>query len=153
MNDSLCYCTSGKIFSKCCEPFINKRDVATTAEQLMRSRYSAYCHNNAAYLVNTHWPISPNSKPDIQRTIDTTQWIGLKIINTKLGREYEQTGEVEFVAFYQDNGIQQLHENSQFIRHSKQWYYLNGKQLPPIKLNRNENCFCGSGKKFKKCHI
>jgi len=27
------------------------------------------------------------------------------------------------------------------------------KSLPPPKPGRNEPCWCGSGKKYKKCHL
>ncbi len=29
---------------------------------------------------------------------------------------------------------------------------LNGKELPPEDLGRNDKCHCGSGKKYKHCH-
>jgi uncharacterized protein YchJ len=30
--------------------------------------------------------------------------------------------------------------------------YLKGNILPPVTLGRNEACFCGPGKKYKKSH-
>ncbi|WP_425430029.1 SEC-C metal-binding domain-containing protein [Desulfamplus magnetovallimortis] len=32
------------------------------------------------------------------------------------------------------------------------WYYVDGVLLEPIKIGRNEPCWCQSNKKFKKCH-
>lgn len=117
----------------------------------MRSRYSAYCHNEAQYLFSTHQ--SENLKlADIQQTIDQTQWLGLTIVHSKQGTKYDAVGWVEFIAFYQDDGIKQLHENSYFTKSGEQWLYISGDQLPPVKLKRNDPCFCASGKKYKKCH-
>jgi SEC-C motif domain protein len=59
---------------------------------------------------------------------------------------------VEFAAFYKNSKIEQLHENSKFIYENGQWYYLDGILLDPIKITRNEPCWCGSIKKYKKCH-
>jgi len=28
-----------------------------------------------------------------------------------------------------------------------------GSQAPPKELGRNESCWCGSGKKYKSCHL
>lgn len=153
MTDNLqCYCQSGQLFKSCCAPFINQQKLPTTAEQLMRSRYSAYNSNNAAYIVHTHLPVKPETLTAIQSAIDETQWLGLKILKTQAGLIEDNEGEVEFIAFYQDQGIKQLHECSRFIKQAEQWFYLDGIQLPPIKLARNDSCFCGSGKKYKKCH-
>ena len=147
-----CYCGSDRTFSECCQPFITKSALPNTPEQLMRSRYSAFCTNQVDYLVDTHWPVEPNSRYSIQNTIDTTHWLGLRVVATQIDPENDRHGEVEFIAFYKENGIGQLHERSRFKLKDNQWYYLDGQQLPPVKLFRNDRCFCGSTKKFKKCH-
>jgi len=28
-----------------------------------------------------------------------------------------------------------------------------GKPMPDMKLGRNDPCWCGSGKKYKRCHL
>ena len=96
---------------------------------------------------NLKVPYLPN---DIPFNAEQTQWLGLKIINHKPSAK---TATVEFIAFYQDNPIGQLHEQSRFIQEDEQWYYTDGDILEPIKLSRNEACFCGSGKKLKRCHM
>jgi len=151
-----CYCLSDKPFSNCCQPTIEGKQSAQTCEQLMRSRYSAFCANESAYLINTHWPVDVNNLTEIQSTIDSTIWLGLRIIDsqeTNGHSEGKSFGTVEFVAFYDDNGVKQLHEKSNFRKINDHWFYLDGIQLPPVKLARNEPCFCGSGKKYKKCHF
>lgn len=146
-----CYCCSGLPFDQCCKPIVQGDSYAKTPEELMRSRYSAFCTNNACYLVATHWPVDPDSRPQIQKTIDETHWLGLKVIRTDTAKT-QLKGSVEFAAFFEEQGVRQLHEKSNFEHRDGKWFYLTGEHLPPIKLGRNEPCFCGSEKKYKKCH-
>lgn len=117
----------------------------------MRSRYSAFCLGLVDYLIETTHPSKrqPDEREALNRTIAETQWLGLKILAHK---QTKDLAEVEFVAFYQDDKIGQLHERSRFSREAGRWYYHDGLFLPPIKLGRNDTCFCGSGKKIKHCH-
>ncbi|TQV88546.1 YchJ family protein [Aliikangiella coralliicola] len=149
-----CYCGNNGSFAQCCEPLIRTAKKPLTPEQLMRSRYSAYSTGNAQYLLDTLAPEKRqlDEKAKIQQTIDSTKWIGLKIVSTEFDDSKPNQGSVEFVAFYQENGIQQLHECSRFIKQDSHWFYLDGEHLPPIKIGRNDRCFCNSGKKYKKCH-
>lgn len=118
----------------------------------MRSRYSAFVLGLVDYLIATthHSKRLDDDATALRQTIEHTQWLGLKIINTQQAGENEAL--VEFVAFYQDNGIAQLHEQSRFVFEDGRWFYVDGKFMPAIKLSRNELCFCGSGKKLKRCH-
>lgn len=150
MNQMICFCGNNVEFKDCCQAFILAQSIPESPEQLMRSRYSAYCDKNIEYLIKTHWPVNPNSREQIENTANSTQWLGLKVISAKPPKENE--GFVEFVAFFQQNGVQQLHEKSRFKRHQQRWFYVDGVHLPPIKLSRNDLCFCGSQKKYKKCH-
>jgi len=116
----------------------------------MCSRYSAFYLGNTSYLIATLHPDKRQSNDErvLKETIEQTQWLGLKIIKHQ---SHGETATVEFVAFYQDNDIGQLHECSNFIKQSGVWFYIDGDILPSIKISRNETCFCGSGKKSKKC--
>jgi len=147
-----CPCKSGKAYKACCKPLHDNRMAANSAEQLMCSRYSAFVLKNIPYLIATLHPGNrdTNDALILKQTMAETQWLGLKIIKSA---QKESTASVEFVAFYQgDTQIEQLHEISRFIHDNKHWFYLDGEQLPAIKLSRNDLCFCGSGKKIKKCH-
>lgn len=150
----LCPCLTGEPYDSCCSPLHRQKEFAKTAEQLMRSRYSAFVLGITDYLINTlhHSKRKPDDHQQLQSTIKSTHWQGLSIISKSAGDEKDNIGEVEFVAFFQEQTIQQLHENSRFIKEDERWYYLDGDHLPPIKLKRNDPCFCGSGKKLKKCH-
>jgi SEC-C motif-containing protein len=148
---NLCHCGSGKAFADCCAPLLRGEQFATTPEALMRSRYSAFCEGNVEYLLQTHLEDtpSPDAEKQIRATTANTQWLKLEVLNAS---QSGNAGVVEFIAFYRDNrGAGQLHERSNFIRKDERWFYVDGTHLPAVKVQRNDPCWCGSGKKFKKC--
>lgn len=118
----------------------------------MRSRYSAFHKGEIDYLLRTRHPAyrALDSRESLQASIEATHWRSLRVINSA---QRADAGEVEFVAFYSSASESpgQIHEHSQFIREGQQWYYVTGVHLPPLKLHRNDGCWCGSGKKLKKC--
>ncbi|MCK5098393.1 MAG: YchJ family protein [Desulfobacteraceae bacterium] len=154
MKKNNCYCQSDKSYKECCQPFLSGTSFPHTPEQLMRSRFSAFCTKNIEYLVATHHPSmrQPDEADALLKTINQTQWLGLKILKAKKIKPDQTKAYVEFVAFYKTDKIDQLHENSRFILENDQWYYLDGQILEPLKFSRNEPCWCGSKKKYKKCH-
>ena len=149
-----CYCGSQRFYEECCFPFISGNLKPETPAQLMRSRYSAFCIKDIEYLISTHHfsKHQPNEREILLQTIHETQWFGLKVLKTDTSQINHGIGYVEFAAFYKNSEIGQLHENSKFIYENGQWYYLDGILLDPIKITRNEPCWCGSIKKYKKCH-
>ncbi len=150
-DSSLCPCNSGLLYKECCQPLHHNKSVAENAEKLMRSRYSAFQLGLIDYLLETLHPSKrhPGEREALQESISGTKWLGLKIIDHK---EANNLAEVQFAAFYEDDPVGQLHERSRFTREAGRWFYHDGLFLPPIKLGRNESCFCGSGRKFKQCH-
>ena len=153
VNDK-CPCCSGKLYSSCCEPFITGKGKPITAEELMRSRYTANVIKNADYLLLS-W--HPSKRPEKINAVTIPDFNGLEIIRTEAGREGDIQGIVEFKAkSTSQKGIWVLHETSRFVKEKDQWLYLNGKvHEPPSattkKVGRNDPCSCSSGKKFKKC--
>jgi len=146
-----CPCQSGKTYQTCCGLLHQGEQTAHSAEQLMRSRYSAFVMQNKSYLLATlHASQRQTDDADnLQQTMNSTQWLGLTIVDhTENGDE----AEVEFIAYYVDKPIGQLHERSRFSRQQGQWFYVDGEFLAPVKLGRNDSCVCGSGKKLKRCH-
>lgn len=143
-----CPCGSGRRLDDCCGHY-HRGAAAPTAEALMRSRYSAYVLKNSPYLRESgHSSTRPT---DLDISNDDTRWQQLVIINVQQGGEGDSEGVVEFVAVYQGG---QLHERSRFVQEKGCWRYLDGEQLPPLKVNppgRNTPCPCGSGRKFKHC--
>lgn len=170
-----CPCGSPKTFSECCEPFISGRAQPPTAEELMRSRYTAYTQSNIDYLGKT---LAPESRSDFdakeaKKWADAAEWKGLKILETQGGQLGDKKGVVEFVATYSTAGETiEHHEVSQFRKSDRgQWMFVDGQShthkegeshhhhhsTEPVvrsepKVGRNDPCPCGSGKKFKKCH-
>ncbi|TDE30606.1 hypothetical protein E0I61_06345 [Flavobacterium ranwuense] len=119
-----CHCGSQKNFDQCCEPFINGAEKASTALELMRSRYSAYATHAAEYLLaTTH--ISERkqySKSEILNWAISNQWLQLEIVKAT-----ENT--VEFKAYFLDSKLQKQihHELSTFKFENENWFYVNGK--------------------------
>ena len=152
---SLCPCGSGRPYEECCEPFIEGRQPAPTAEALMRSRYTAHTLNETV-----HPTIRDEADhEEMKKWSEAVEWDGLEILSTKEGSEADMTGEVSFEARYSVNGMPQtLREDAFFRRDDGRWYYVDGnvygqepyrRETP--KIGRNEPCPCGSGKKYKKC--
>ncbi len=155
-----CPCGSGLEFSACCEPFISGGAVPDTAEQLMRSRYSAYATVDMDYI---HETLHPDHREDHDRNAarkwaEDSDWQRLEIISTDRGAAGDTEGSVEFRAHYRENGKNHvLHEISRFVKVDGRWTYVDGEMPKPQtvrreqKVGRNDPCPCGSGKKFKKC--
>lgn len=125
----MCYCNSNKLFAECCEPIINGRNIVNTAEQLMRSRYSAYVTGDINYLLNSHhYQTRPTKeRKNILKWTKSVNWLGLEVISTKLGQIADKEGYVEFKALFMENGkVECIHENSYFVKENNSWYYKSG---------------------------
>ncbi|MFT5542698.1 MAG: SEC-C motif-containing protein [Arenicella sp.] len=153
LTEMKCYCCSGKELSNCCLAIISGRN-AQNPEQLMRSRFSAYMMKNYEYILATY---SPPQRPqlsikELERSAEGIRWLKLDVLEAS---QSKQLGTVEFVAsYYADSDFYYMHEYSYFEKIDEKWFYVKGlskdktgKYCP----GRNEQCPCGSGKKFKKC--
>jgi SEC-C motif-containing protein len=121
----ICPCQSSNkspiLFSNCCEKYITGITTPRTAEQLMRSRYSAFVLEDEKYLLSS-WHTS--TKPNSIEFDTATKWLGLKIISTKMGQDADQEGWVNFIARYKVAGkAHRLEEHSHFTRELDQWRY------------------------------
>ncbi|TNG01547.1 MAG: zinc chelation protein SecC [Gammaproteobacteria bacterium] len=125
---SPCPCGSGKLFGECCKPFLDGRDSPSTAEQLMRSRYTAFVLCDERYL-RASW--HPDSCPDeIEACQDQIRWLGLRVKRTEKGNDNDNVGLVEFVARYKvDSRGYRLHEVSRFVRYEDKWVYKDGRLI------------------------
>jgi SEC-C motif-containing protein len=95
---------------------------ARTAEELMRSRYSAFAHADADYLFRT-W--HPRTRPADVIVDPNIAWTGLRVIDTRAGGPDDDFGEVEFTAHYKSGGrAGSMHERSRFERRAGRWFYL-----------------------------
>ena len=154
MSKEICPCGSKKLYLYCCGKYLAGKATAETAEKLMRSRYTAFCQGNIDYLIATLHPDRRNTsdRAELTKSINNTQWLSLKVINTSKGKKNDSVGYVEFEAVYRVNEPGQLHERSRFIKTNGKWFYVEGDILPGTIPKRNELCWCGSGEKYKKCH-
>lgn len=146
-----CPCGSGQPYTACCEPLHQGNTLAATAEALMRSRYSAFVRKHSEYLINTRHPDKRHMDTAVQleASFRGTNWLGLTVLKTEKGQAEDDAGHVTFAARYDDGqGENTLFERSLFRKQGGRWFYVEGD----FNIGRNVPCWCGSGKKFKKCH-
>lgn len=127
---STCPCNPQKTYKTCCAIAHENIAAVTTAQQLMRSRYSAFVMGNVNYLQRSQHSstrISDNEANEIGKWTKTVQWLKLEILETTRGLERHSEGNVHFKAFYMENGLTQIiEEDSNFIREHGYWVYVNG---------------------------
>lgn len=146
----LCPCGLG-LYASCCQPLHLAQQQAQTAQQLMRSRYSAFALQQIDYLVKTT-ALGQQSALDIAAMSQWSQhnrWLKLEIIQAN-EKQDKTHALVEFKAHYHDGTQLQIHhEISHFVQVEKCWYFLD----PTVdqSLSMKQACICGSGKKFKQC--
>lgn len=153
-----CYCGSENTYVTCCQPFHLNEKKPTTAEQLMRSRYSAYATKNATYIYDTYAKQSQvdQSVNGIKSWADECKWLKLTVNDHQsnlMDKSHQAT--VDFSAYYLTGcKYYLLSELSRFVLENGQWKYLDGdiKAHHLIStIKRNAPCPCGSSKKFKHC--
>ena len=121
-----CPCSSGLPHDACCGPVLAGTGPARTAEQLMRSRYSAYALGDVDHLLLT-WHRS--TRPARLVLDDDVRWVGLDVLAREHGGPFDDEGTVEFRAHSQhrfDDGRLVQHEVSRFVREGGRWSYVSG---------------------------
>jgi len=122
-----CPCLSGEQYGHCCGRYHRGDAEAPTAEQLMRSRYSAFVVLDAGYLLRT-W--DPDTRPDGLELDPATEWRRLDIVSTSRGGPLDTEGIVEFKAYFRHDGERGVqHETSRFVRRDRRWYYVGAVTL------------------------
>ena len=117
-----CPCGLGPAYADCCGRLHSAAARATTAELLMRSRYSAYAVRDEAYLLATWDAATRPRRIDLD---EGTEWIGLSVTDTVRGGPFDDEGVVEFVARYRHDGRRaELAERSRFRRVGGHWVYV-----------------------------
>ncbi|NQY28613.1 MAG: SEC-C domain-containing protein [Flavobacteriaceae bacterium] len=122
-----CPCGSNKTFGNCCAIAHNNIEEVSTAEQLMRSRYTAYALGNIEYLMSSHHSLTrPNKEQDeILNWTKSVIWLSLEILNSSNGSASDIEGTVEFKAHFEEVGATQvIHEHSKFVKENGHWVYL-----------------------------
>ena len=149
-----CPCGQG-LYINCCQPLHLKQQFAEHAEQLMRSRYSAFALQKIDYIVETT-ALGQQYMLDRAAIADwsqSNQWLKLEVLQhqPKLDKTHAL---VEFKAHYydqnQDAKQQHIHhEISHFVLHQQRWYFHD--PTLNMQVTMKQPCICGSGKKFKQC--
>ena len=120
-----CPCGAPAAYAACCGRWHAgpQHLQATTAEALMRSRYTAYALNLGSYLQAT-W--HPRTRPAELSPIEAgLRWLGLDIKRHACIDETHAV--VEFVARSKLGGrAYRLHETSRFERIDGRWFYVDG---------------------------
>lgn len=149
-------------FAECCQPVLERRAKAASAEALMRARYSAFAVGDINFLVES---VAPEAREGMERgSLEAwsreSEWLGLDILDTVAGQPGDATGVVEFIAHYSRGGSREAHHERSTFRHGAPgdcWYFVDGEKprgktvVKGAQPGRNDPCSCGSGKKYKKC--
>lgn len=116
-----CDCGSGTSYIACCSR-LHSGEPAKSAEELMRSRYSAFRRGDVAYLLKS-WAVE--SRPLTLSLDPAREWTGLII------EHHEMTGPdtatVRFAAKWKiGKKMGQMRETSRFRREGQGWVYIDG---------------------------
>lgn len=109
-------------YAACCGRYLDGGAAVPDAEQLMRSRYTAFVRGRTDWLQAT-W--HPSTRPASLEVEPGLKWLGLAV------RDHRVTGpdtaEVEFVARSRLAGrASRLHERSRFVHEHGRWWYVDG---------------------------
>jgi SEC-C motif-containing protein len=144
----MCFCGTQQPFSQCCQP-VHQGQPAQSAEQLMRSRYSAFVTGDVDYIVGTTLP-AQQPLLDVEAIGNWSrqnEWLGLHIIQVK-PKLPPRHAQVEFNACFRPRDSQfaqtpaqpqqyqdrphpdqphqdQCHQElSGFVQVDQRWYFL-----------------------------
>lgn len=118
----VCPCSSVQ-YRGCCGRF-HQGEAATTPEQLLRSRYSAYVYELRDYL---HLTWHPKTRPEEIQFDPSTTWLGLNIGEQTTLEGPREQATIAFTAEYLDaRGRWELAETSTFERRGGRWFYRDG---------------------------
>lgn len=149
-----CICGNERPFEACCQRFLSGQAWPQTAEELMRSRFSAYATGAIDYVVETEVDAD---RQIIENWAAGTRFTRLRVLECRAGGPEDQQGTVTFEADFENSstGRGTHRETSSFERRDGRWYFVSGKHNPArsgeSRVGRNDPCPCGSGKKYKKC--
>jgi SEC-C motif-containing protein len=124
-NSNVCPCGSGQNYIDCCGRY-HAGSLPETAEQLMRSRYSAFVRNDEAYLLAS-WHTHTRPKALGLSDQEPVKWVGLKVLSY-ISEDEKAT--VEFIARFKINGkAEKIHELSRFVKEQGRWFYVDGDNI------------------------
>lgn len=129
VSENNCACGRKKVYKKCCGLIHQDIKMALTAEDLMRSRYTAFTMGNADYLQKSHHSYTRPSKKEsveIEQWAKSVSWLKLEILNHTNGAITDNKATVAFKAYYMETFIEEvIYENSYFEKENGVWKYKN----------------------------
>ena len=137
-----CPCGGGS-YGSCCGPLITGEQLAATAEQLMRSRYSAFAlaaskPEAIEHLLRTHpetGQTESSRRKGLRASSRITQWLKLTVLACQDGGPLDQHGTVTVEAHWRGRHrrVGVLKECSRFGRgESGEWLYLEALSLNDV---------------------
>ncbi|MEJ5946456.1 YchJ family metal-binding protein [Pseudokineococcus basanitobsidens] len=121
-DDAPCPCGWGETYGRCCGRLHREEAQASTAEALMRSRYSAFAVGDAEHLLRT-W--HPGTRPADLSLDDDVRWLHLAVTAVQRGGPFDDEGVVVFEAVARgSDGRQVQRERSTFLREDGRWLYV-----------------------------
>ncbi|MBX3181343.1 MAG: SEC-C domain-containing protein [Polyangiaceae bacterium] len=135
-DEALCPCGSEAAYATCCEPIIEGKTAAPTAEALMRSRYSAFAKGKIDHIIQSHDPdtVGEIVREEVEAWSLQSSWLGLSVLRTERGQAEDDAGVVDFVAKYKLNGLTTQHrERAVFRRVDGKWLFVDGGEIPSEK--------------------
>lgn len=126
-----CPCGSNIKYKKCCQVY-HKGKIASTALELMKSRYSAYVVKDVKYIIKTthinnqDYTLDFNTwSNDILEFCNNSEFKGLEIL------DFIQNKEESYVKFHVKVFIQNKNESftekSKFVKEDNKWLYHSAK--------------------------
>lgn len=118
-----CPCGSGDVLASCCGPVLDGVP-ASTAERLMRSRFTAFALHDVRHLLASWHPTTRPASIDLDAGV---RWRRLLIVDRVAGGPFDREGVVEFAAAWEQGGERGvLRERSRFVREGRSWLYVDG---------------------------
>lgn len=140
MNEKLCTCKSKKKYSDCCEKYHLGKSNCENAQDLMRSRFSAYALTLVDYIIKTSHPQNicfqkdlKTLKKDIKSFCEETLFEDLEILD--FTQEKKQAF-VTFIATLKVTGKDiSFSEISHFEKMEGKWFYKGGQLFEGARKN------------------
>ncbi len=147
-----CYCCSSKSFKECCEPFIKGEALPHSAEQLMRSRFSAYATAHYHYILDTYTKEKQQalSVEDLASSAQGAKWCALKVhptlaastVNSLVDDSVYANTNVEAATDAEQNTKPNINDNTTVVEFTA--YYFENKNM--YQLHETSNFIVEDGK-------
>src|SRR5579885_3630101 len=95
-----CPCGSERSPETCCIPIIQGKREPSTAEELLRARYTAFTRGDIDFILSTHHSKTRGEvkRDEIEEWSRESEWHGLKIVEKEKGEAGDQEGLISFCA-------------------------------------------------------